>query len=150
MRASSLRLLATATLGLALSACTMWPEKKEPGWKDATGVEQHERLYWQAIKDHDWKNIESRTASNFTHVAAAGVMDKSQALGELKKVSDFDFSLGDFAVTAHGDSAVVTYTANFKMTYDGKPSGPVTLRRMDVWQLQKAGWVLVATADMSH
>jgi ketosteroid isomerase-like protein len=58
-----------------------------------------------------------------------------------------DHSLGEFQVTSHGDTAVVTYLSVFRYKDpSGNIVGPVTYRQTSVWQQQKSGWVLIANA----
>lgn len=131
---------------LLLTGCTMWPEKKNPDWNQSTGAEHFSRLYWQAIKDHDWQTLEARTASNYTNTFAGAVRDKQTAIAEYKKITALEYSLGDFQTVHHGDTAVVTYTAEAKLTVDGSPQA-LRLRCMDVWQQHKSGWVMIASSD---
>jgi hypothetical protein len=143
MRARTLALM--ALLGLSLSACTLWPEKKNPGWNHATGIEQFERLYWQELQKRNWKEIEARTASNFTHTSATGVKNKQQTLATYQRYPLIEHSLGDFEIVSHGDTAIAHFTALFSYQDEtGKTIGPVRNRVMTVWQQHKSGWVVVA------
>jgi hypothetical protein len=142
---SRLSLLLIASLGLLLSACTAWPEKKNPGWNQATGAEQFERLYWQELKAKNWPEIEARTASNFTHSSVAGVRNKQETITVYKQNPLIDYQLGNFDVVAHGDTAVVHYTADFSYTDEsGKAIGPLHNRVQTVWHQEKSGWILIA------
>jgi hypothetical protein len=135
---------------LGLSACTLYPEKKNPGWSQATGAEQFERLYWQELKAKNWQEIEARTASNFTHSSVAGVRNKQETIDIYKRNPIVDYQLGNFEVVAHSDTAVVNYTADFTYTDEsGQTVGPVHNRVQTVWHQQKSGWVLVAKAAFS-
>jgi len=140
-------LIVIATLS---TGCTMWPEKKSPGWEQTTSIERMEQLYWDEIKAHNWKELEARTASNFTHTSPNGTFNKQTMIEQYKKTELAEFSLGDFEVVPHGETAVVSYTANYRGTFDGKTLGPVTSRRMDVWQQQKSGWVLIASSESNR
>jgi hypothetical protein len=142
-----LHLFVVATLALFLSACTMWPEKRNPGWNQATGAEQFERLYWQELKAKNWAEIEARTASNFTHASAAGVRNKQETITMYKQNPLLDYQLGNFEVVAHGDTAIVNFTADFTYTDEsGKTVGPVHNRVQTVWRQHKSGWVLISKA----
>ena len=141
------RLFLIATVGLLLSACTMWPEKRNPNWQQATGAEQFERLYWQELKAKNWKEVEAHTASNFTHTSAAGVRNKQETITMYQQNPLLEYQLGNFEVVAHGDTAVVHYTADFTYTDEsGKTVGPVHNRVQTVWKQHKTGWILVAKA----
>jgi hypothetical protein len=147
-RRSFLTLLTLLTFIWLLCGCTLWSEPKHATWKSTTSVEEYERLYWQAMKEKDWQNVESHTASNYTHAGPSGVMGKDDALKFLKESTLDDYSLGDFQVTQSGDTWVVTYTANYSYTYQGKSSGPQSMRQMSIWQQQKSGFVLIASVDV--
>jgi hypothetical protein len=125
----------------------MWAEPKVATWKNATGVEAFERLLWQEVKAKNWLEVEAHLASNFVYQDQQGRQDKQKFLSDLKETNLTDYTIGDLEVTANGTEAVVTYSAQFAGTFQGKglPSGPV--RIMTVWQQQKSGWVAVA---MSH
>ena len=125
-------LLAAAALLSSLSAQSIWKESKNPIWKQATGVEQYERLMWKAVKDKDWLAVESHMASNFVFSDASGVKDKSQRIADLKALANVP-EISDAVVTPSGNHAIVTYSL-------GKS------RVMSLWQEQKSGWVLVAMA----
>ncbi len=130
-----------------VSGCTMWSQPKTATWKNTTSVEEHERLYWKAIKEKDWVAIEAHTASNYTHANGAGVLGKDDSIKVLKEAALDDYSLGDFQVTQSGETWIVTYTANFTYTYQGQ-QGKGSIKQMSVWQQQKSGLVKIATADL--
>jgi hypothetical protein len=133
---------------LAQAACTMWPEKKNPGWEHATGLEQMERLYWKERQAKNWKEIEARTASNYTHTSAEGVQNKQQTMELLRARTLLEHSLGEFEVVSHGDTAVVTYVAFLRyQDGSGKIVGPVRYRQTSVWQQHKSGWSLIANTE---
>ena len=136
-------------MGLLLgpSGCTMWPEGKAATWKNATGIENMEQLFWKAMKEKDWANVESHLASEYHHVSAEGVYDKQQTVAILKTFTLDDYSLGEFTVTSHGDVATVSYIATYRFTDKGKQVGPMTQRYMNTWQKQKSGWVAISSAE---
>jgi len=143
-----MRLYATVILlGLSMAACSAYKAPKHATWKNTTSLEEMEKLYWQAIKDKDWANVEAHTASAYTHSSAAGVLNKQQGLEVLKSADLVEFSLGDFEIIDHGNTSVLTYTATFTLDYQGQHMGPKTIRRMAVWQQQKKGWAKIADSD---
>lgn len=141
-----MRIAAILLASLALSACTMWKEPKHATWKNTTSLEAMEQLYWQAVKEKDWAAVEAHTASNYAYVASSGVSDKEQILTTYKKLDQLEYSLGEFQVTDHGDTSVVTYTAVASYVYDGRKVGPTKFRNLTVWQKQKNGWQMIAGA----
>jgi hypothetical protein len=140
----------TAVLAILLSGCTMWPEKTNPGWDQATGIEQFERLVWKEIKEKNWKELDKHLASNFSHNTKDGTLDKQQAMEVLKSATLEDYVLGDFHIVQNGDTVTATYTASFRATTtDGQQINRTGLRRMSVWHHQKSGWILIALADLN-
>jgi len=146
MRKVTAYLLLSACL-VALGGCTIWGEPKVSTWKNATGAEAFERLLWQEVKAKNWKEIEAHLASNFVYQDQQGRQDKRKFIADLQQTELIDYTIGDLEVRASGTEAIVTYSAQFTGTFQGKPlpSGPV--RVMTVWQQQKNGWSAVA---MSH
>jgi hypothetical protein len=142
-----MRAAAIVLIALSISACSAYKAPKHATWKNTTSLEEMEKLYWQAIKDKDWGNVEAHTASSYTHSSSDGVLNKDQGMAVLKSAELVDFSLGEFQVVDNGSTSVVTYTAIFSYDYQGKRTGPVMIRRMSVWQQQKKGWSKIADAD---
>jgi ketosteroid isomerase-like protein len=141
-----MRIAAIVTLSFLLSACTKWAPPKHATWKNTTSVEAMEQLYWQAVKDKDWAAVEAHTASNYSYMAPSGVSNKEQILATYKKLEKLEFSLGEFEVTDHGGTTVLTYTATASYTYEGRAMPATQFRNMTVWQKQKNGWQMIAGA----
>lgn len=144
--ARATKVLPIVLVGLSLSACTIWPEKPT-AWSNATGAEQLERLWWQAVKDKNWKDVESHLTSTFVYQSSGMVRDRDATIELLKKLNVADYALGDVAIHPTGDAAIVTYTIDLKGTYDGRPLDLSHARMMSVWQQQKRGWAIAAHAD---
>lgn len=132
------------TASLLLVSCSAWKEPKHTTWKNTTSVEEMERLYWQAVKEKDWANVEAHTASTYRHAATSGTFNKEQILETYKKLNLVEYSLGDFEVTDNGGAAVVTYNAVVIFELNGQRKGPLKYRNMSVWQQQKKGWQMIA------
>jgi hypothetical protein len=144
---AGMRLATSVLIVLSLTSCTAYKAPKHSTWKNTTSLEAMERLYWQAIKDKDWNNVESHTASTYTHLSNNGVMSKEEALAVLRQADLVEFSLGDFQITDNAGTSVVTYSVTFTVDFEGKRTGPMTIHRMTVWQQQKKGWARIADAD---
>jgi hypothetical protein len=122
-----------------LGACTMWKEAKVSTWKNTTSVEAMERLLWKEVAAGNWVEVEAHLASNFTASTAEGVLDKTQTIARWKTLPKGEPALGDFAVSDHGETTVVTYTL--------ARGGAAPERRMSVWQKHKDGWSMAAQAE---
>jgi hypothetical protein len=144
-----LPLAAILLVASLVTSCTKWPPPKQATWKNTTSLEEMEKLYWQAIKQKDWNNVEAHTASTYTHLSGNGALNKQQALEVLKSADLVDFSLGEFRIVDNGGTSVVTYSATFIVDYQGRRIGPTTIRRMAVWQQHKNGWAKIADSDVA-
>ncbi len=147
-----LTLTLVAVIAIAQVACTMGAQPKTTTWKNSTGAEGYQRLFWQAVKDKDWLQVESHLASNVTYLSSRGSKDKQQTVAYLRALELKDFSLGDVSITPQGSDAIVTYSLTL-MAASGAQTRPMPdklLRCLAVWQQQKSGWVVVAMAEISQ
>ena len=139
MRRLAMVVAAALTGVLVLGACTLWKEPKVSTWKNTTSVEAMERLLWQEVAAQNWVEVEAHLAANFTMSTAGSVLDKPQAIARWRAMPKAEVALGEFAVTDHGATTVVTYTL-------AVADGPLE-RRVSVWQKQKEAWVMIAHAE---
>jgi len=138
--------LLIAAIAFLQTGCTAAAAPKVSNWKNSTGAEAYQRLFWQAVKEKDWLQVESHMASNFTYLSGSGSKDKQQTVDYLHGLELKDFSLGEVNVNASGSDAIVTYT----IILAGAPnsaSQPHPSRHMAIWQQQKSGWVMLALAE---
>ena len=146
LHAIAAMLLIVVSAGVA--GCTMWKEPKHVSWKNATGLEDHERLFWDALKAKDWLSVEQHMASNYKLVTPEKVYTKDEAVAIYKDTTLLDFTLADFDVTQSGETWVVSYTATYTFDYQGKRTGPQSAKTVSVWQKQKSGWVKISEVDL--
>ena len=135
-----------AAVAFLQTGCTAAAAPKVSNWKNSTGAEAYQRLFWQAVKERDWLQVESHMASNFTFLDAGGSKDKQQTVEYLRGMNLKDFSLGEINVNASGSDAIVTYTINLAGA-SNSAGHPRPSRHMAIWQQQKSGWVMVALAE---
>jgi Domain of unknown function (DUF4440) len=138
-------------LALATTSCSMWPDKKHLGWREATGGEALERLLWQSIQRQEWQRVEEHTSATFTAVTASGTQDRDAWLAGLRLTQIASFDLTGVTVTPNAGTVTVAY----RLTVHGKEAAnsSTPVRAMTVWQQQKSGWVAIAhaeTPDVSH
>jgi Domain of unknown function (DUF4440) len=141
-----MRIVAAALLALLLTSCTAFKTPQHATWKNTTSVEEMERLYWQAIKDKDWINVEAHTASSYMHVAPGAVSNKQQIIDFYKSMNLLEYSLGEFEVTDHAGTTTVTYVANATFQINGQRTAGARYRVLSVWQQQKNGWAIIANS----
>lgn len=142
-RRSSWFLMSFVVCLLLLCGCA--GEPKHPTWKNASGAEQHERLMWKAIQDHDWTQVERHVAPLFVGVTADGQsFDRAGWIEYWKSAPVEDFSLAEVAVEPGGSDMVVTYV--LRLTGTRLPHSLASVRVISIWQDLKGRWVLIATA----
>jgi len=128
---------------VANSACTMWGEKKHPGWSAATSGERLENLFWEEVKKKNWTTLEAHVGPGFVGMSPAGTSDRAKLMEHLRSMDLKEYQIGDLRTDLAGGNLIVTYTLAAKGTLGGQPL-PSPLRMMSVWQELKSGWVLVA------
>ena len=139
-----IRLAALLTVVLALSSCTMWPERKPIAWTDVTGGESLERAFWHDLKAKNWKDLEPHLAVTYVLVTPNGTFDRESSLARWKQLDIQDYALGEFTVQLNGNAYVVSYTVTVKGTLAGKALPSIPIRAMTVWQQHTRDWLAVA------
>ena len=129
-----------------LLGCTVWSPRAVT-WRNATGGEQLEWLWWQSVKEKDWTAVESHLAPTFAGIFGDQRLDKAQTLEYLKQLEVKDYSLGDVSIEPNGNTIVVTYSATMHGTRGGQTFTLSRARMMTAWQQQKRGWVEIAHAE---
>ncbi|HEY3930298.1 MAG TPA: nuclear transport factor 2 family protein [Candidatus Koribacter sp.] len=130
------------------TACTVAPESAKPNWSMATSGEQYERLFWDALKAKDWRNVEMHLSGTVVSEGPEGVANKQQLMEHLRKFDVTDYSLGEVQTETAGGDIIVTYSITVHGTIDGKPLPTTPFRMMSVWQQVKKGMVLAAHTTM--
>lgn len=128
---------------LVLSACTLWPEHVAKDWRQATGGESLERIFWNDVKAKNWTDLETHLAGNYIYAGPEGRRDKASSLTRLQQWNLEDYSLGDVQVEMNGVTLVVHYTISLRGTRNGQPLPTAPIRMLGVWQQQKAGWIAI-------
>ena len=122
----------SVVLALAFLGCGGVP--KHPGWSNAAGAEQYERLMWQAIRDHNWSEFDRHLAPIFVGVNSSGqVFNRDQWVAYWKNAPLKHFSMGELSVQPQGPDMIVTYV--FHSERDA-------CRVVSVWQGIEKGWIL--------
>jgi Domain of unknown function (DUF4440) len=146
MRKRMIQLMFVFATILVSAACTVWGERPARVWKDVTGGESLERVFWSDIKAKNWSDLEPHLAPNFILVTPSGSFDRLAAVEHWKELDLEECSLGDFDIQLNGDTYVVSYIVNLR----GKGSkGPIpqgAVRAMTVWQHQGREWLALAHA----
>jgi hypothetical protein len=129
---------------LICCGCTVWKEQPAKAFKDATGGEELERLFWQEIKAGHWTDVENHIASNYMAITRHGMQDRAAAITYFKGLKLDDYTLGDFQTQLNGNTFVIVYTIDLRGTLNGQVLPQVPRRVLTVWQDQKAGWMMIA------
>ena len=133
------------TIVLGSTGC--FEEKKVATWSSATGPEAYERLFWESVKQKDWKEVRNRLAPSFVAISTADTLDKEATLTHFQKMQLDQFSIGEVEVHPNGAEMVVTYSISTHGTLDGHPLDLNGARMMSVWQQVKGGWIMIAHAN---
>lgn len=139
---ASLRALVSVVVGVFFLLAGCGGPPKHPTWSNATGAEQLERLMWQAIREHNWKNLEYCLAPSFIGVDARGQsFDRAGWVESWKGQQVTGFSLAEVVVQPEGPDLMITYVLRLELT---SPAGVSTrnLRVVSVWQQVKSRWIL--------
>jgi ketosteroid isomerase-like protein len=127
-----------------LCGCTVWSERKPRVWKDITGGESLERVFWQQVKAKNWNELVPHLASNYVLVTPEGTLDRDAAIERWKHLEIEDYSLGDFNIQLSGNAYVVAYTLMLRGSLAGQPLPATPLRAVTVWQQQGREWIAIA------
>jgi hypothetical protein len=132
------------SLVLPLAGCTMWREHKPHVWKDVTGGESLERVFWHQLKAKNWPELESHLASTYVLVTPEGTLDRAAAIERWKQLEIQDYSLGDFIVELNGNTYVVSYTLTVRGKLAGQALPATPIHAMTVWQQYARDWLAIA------
>jgi Domain of unknown function (DUF4440) len=139
--------LAFALLAVC-TGCTVYGDKPKPAWDMATSGEQHERLFWDAVKAKNWADVEAHLAGTVVTEAPDAVRNKQQTMEHIRQVSLSDYSIGDVQTETNGGDLIVTYSITVHGTFAGQPLPERPMRMMSVWQPVKRGMVMIAHSSM--
>src|SRR5213082_2735796 len=97
-----LNLLICVALLLPILSCSAAKPPQSQGWKEATGTEAYERLWWKAVQERDVPNIERHLAPIYTLATQAGIQDRQQALQHFRSMELTSIEMGELQVKPHG------------------------------------------------
>jgi hypothetical protein len=136
-------LLAAALATLGLSGCTIYGEKKSPNLQSTTSAEQHERLYWSAVKAKNWQQLPGMLAANVMYNAGGKLLSKAQVVPYLQGLNIADFTITNMVVKPNGADMTLSYTLQLSSA-----GGPLqTLTAISVWQQVANGLILIAHTE---
>lgn len=144
-RASAISIL--AVLLFLLSACAITSSKPQKGFAGATGGEQLEKEFWEAVRTKNWKNVEPHLASMFVSTSPDATRDRAASLEHWKKWDLQSFTVSDVQVQSAGSDFIVTATVTVTGTLGGQPAPSQPFHTMTVWQQVSKGFVVVAHSD---
>jgi len=129
--------ISSLLLSIALTGCLKSPSEK--AWSGAPGAEQYERLFWRAIHDQHWNEVEHHLAPMFVGVSPNGQKFDRAGWMAYWKGHPADVSLGDLSAQPDGADMVLSYEMHL-----GDNSNSAGVQVVSVWQQLKAGWVLIS------
>jgi len=132
------------TVLLILWGCTTGHPPQSQQWKEATGAEAHERLWWKAVQDHDFPAAERRLAPIYTLVTAAGISDREKAVQYFRSLELANIDLAEVQVQPEGDDLVVSYFATVQTK---AAAAPQRYYMVTVWQHVTHGWIAIEHSE---
>ena len=129
------------------AGCTMWGERKPHVWKDVTGGESLERVFWEQVKNKKWAELEPHLAATYVLVTREGTLDRTTGLEYWKQLEIREYSLGDFNVQPNGNTYVVAYTLSLHGKLAGHPLPDTPMCAMTVWQHLARDWYAIAHSE---
>lgn len=124
-------------LGLMMTGCTAFPEKKHQDWSNVTRSERLNELFWGDVAAKRWEQVQRHVAPlavfNEGEKTTSGV---SEIMAQLKNSGIGSVQVGDVTSQPAGADLVTTYT----LSIDGRPA----MRAMTVWQAAGGHMVIVA------
>jgi len=140
-----LKVLATACIAAVMVSCT---QGKPPGlqsWKNATGAEAYERLFWKAIEDADFAAAERRMAPIYTLTSPAGIATRDKAVEYFRALNLKHIDIAELRVDPEGADMVVSYVATLETK---SSSSPARYYMTTVWQQAKHGWIAICHSEV--
>lgn len=139
-----LRIALGIALALILCGCTAGHPPESQQWKEATGAEAHERLWWKAVQDKDFPTAERRLAPIYTLVTTAGIADRERAVQYFRSLDLTSINFADVQVQPEGNDLVVSYVATVQAR---SSSAPQRYYMVTVWQHVEHGWIAIEHSE---
>jgi|SRR5579859_462032 len=127
-----------------LTACTEGKPPQSQAWSAATGAEAHERLWWKAIQERDFKTASWHLAPIYTLATSSGIRDRDGAMQYFQSLDLAKINIAELEVKPEGADMVVSYVADLE-----KKSSSAAQRyyMTTVWQQGKKGWIAISHSE---
>jgi hypothetical protein len=126
---------------LALSGCTVYPEKKQPSLAQTTSAEQVDRIFWQDVEQGKWTEANALLAPNAVWRVDGQVIPRAQVVPWLKSLGIHGVQVSDMKLTPAVNDMNLVYTVQIQaekvVSAQVGTSGagkPQTLSALAVWQ----------------
>ena len=125
------------------------PEGKPAEAKSTPGISEadltaKEKQVWDAVERKDYDAFAAMFDSDYIEVNNIGVLDKAATLAATKKVTLSDVSFSDWKMLPIDKAAVlITYTASFKGSFEGKPFPSTSVRASSAWVNRDGKWLSI-------
>jgi hypothetical protein len=144
LRMRRLKIALGIALGLAMCGCTAGNPPQSQQWKEATGAEAHERLWWKAVQDGDFPAAERRLAPIYTLVTTAGIADREKAVQYFRSLGLVSIDFAEVQVQPEGNDLVISYIATLQTK---SASTPQRYFMVTVWQHVERGWIAIEHSE---
>jgi hypothetical protein len=120
------------------------PETKSTPSISEADLSAREKQVWDAVEKKDYDTFAAMFDSDYLEVNNSGVFDRAATLAATRKVTLSDVSFSDWKILTIDKAAVViTYTASFKGTYDGKAFPSTSVRASSAWVNRDGKWLSI-------
>jgi hypothetical protein len=126
-----------------LTGCTIYPERKSPSLKMATGAEQNERMFWRLVKKRQWGQALPLVAPNVIWAVPGHTLCRDDLVAYLQQQHVKEYLLHDATLKPNGVDMTVRYTLE-EVFADGHVQ---KFAAVSVWQQLKSGWVMIMHSE---
>jgi len=141
----ALKFMAPICMAALMVSCTQGKPPRFQSWKNATGAEAYERLFWKAIEDADFTAAERRMAPIYTLTNPTGIATRDKAVEYFRALNLKDIDIADLRVDPEGADMVVSYVGTLQTK---SSSSPVRYYMTTVWQQAKGGWIAICHSEV--
>lgn len=134
----------TACVALALTGCTLYPQKNHPTLQTTTSAEQTQRIFWKDVEAGRWIEAEALLAPNAVWRNGSVVISRAAVVPWLKSLGIKQAVVSDVAIKSNVNDMTLVYSLQIAAARPvlpppagaAQPGGaqPQNLHVVAVWQ----------------
>lgn len=138
-----LKLLLSGFCLLNFVGCTLYPDKKLPKLEMTTSAEQHERIFWELARKHEWNKAAPLLSSTAIWTLPGKTLRHDEALAYLQQQQVKEYAVHDMTFQPNGADMTVLYTLE-----EGFGDGHTQrFTAVSVWQQLNGGLVMILHSE---